>query len=80
MVQDLIQRYSEKVDHFSSVDNILPKNYFAEFLPKLNVPSHISMFYEVKADLKEEDLKTLAAAHVYYIQPGIEYYLPPRFA
>jgi magnesium-protoporphyrin IX monomethyl ester (oxidative) cyclase len=50
----------------------LPKNYLKEVLPYLEPPSHISIFYEVKADLSEEDVQVLANARVTQIQPGIE--------
>jgi ribosomal peptide maturation radical SAM protein 1 len=72
LVRGLFQRYSDQVDHFSSVDNILPKHYLTDFFPQLEVPAHVSLFYEVKADLKEEDIRILAKAHVFLIQPGIE--------
>ncbi len=71
-LNDLFERYSSKVDHFSSVDNIIPKSYIQEVFPRLRVPDNVSMFYEVKADLSSEDMETLAHAHVYEIQPGIE--------
>jgi hypothetical protein len=38
----------------------------------VKTPSNASIFYEVKADLTVEELQSLAAAHVKYIQPGIE--------
>ncbi|HEX8432537.1 MAG TPA: hypothetical protein VF625_14700, partial [Longimicrobium sp.] len=56
----------------ASVDNILPKNYFSEVLPLLDTPPSMSLFYEVKADLSENDFKVLRDARVFDIQPGIE--------
>ncbi len=65
-------RYSGKVSRITVVDNILPKNYLHEVLPFLNTPQDMEIFYEVKADLKEQDIATLAKARVKQIQPGIE--------
>jgi magnesium-protoporphyrin IX monomethyl ester (oxidative) cyclase len=65
-------RYSSRVSRLDSVDNILPKNYFEEVLPFVETPPNVSMFYEVKADLSEEEVRRLAQARVKFIQPGIE--------
>lgn len=65
-------RYADRVHRFESVDNILPKSYIAEVLPQMNAPENVELFYEVKADLSEQDVETLARARVNYIQPGIE--------
>jgi len=65
--------YAERgVGDFQCVDNILPKSYARELLPKLNTPQNASIFYEVKADLSEDDVRALAGARVLRIQPGIE--------
>jgi ribosomal peptide maturation radical SAM protein 1 len=65
-------QYSGKVSMLESVDNILPKNYFKDVLPLIETPSNMRIFYEVKADMKEEDFVVLAKAKVNRIQPGIE--------
>ena len=54
------------------VDNILPREYLRDVFPKLETPANVSIFYEVKSDLKPEDVATLARARVLSIQPGIE--------
>lgn len=72
MFEDLFERYGDQVDHLSGVDNIIPKEYVTDLLPKLDVPDNITMFYEVRADLSDDDMKVLADAHVFEIQPGIE--------
>ena len=41
-------------------------------LPYLDTPSHLTLFYEVKADLSEEDVQHLSEARIKFIQPGIE--------
>jgi ribosomal peptide maturation radical SAM protein 1 len=65
-------RYSGKVSMLEAVDNILAKNYLQEVLPFLETPAEMSIFYEVKADLSEQDIAVLAKARVNMIQPGIE--------
>jgi ribosomal peptide maturation radical SAM protein 1 len=65
-------RYSGRVSKLSAVDNILPKSYLKDVLPYLETPPDMEIFYEVKADLSEEDISTLSLARVNRIQPGIE--------
>lgn len=67
-----IFKYSEDFSSYACVDNILPRNYFREVLPKLDPPNNIEIFYEVKADLKAQDLELLSEKRVKSIQPGIE--------
>jgi ribosomal peptide maturation radical SAM protein 1 len=64
--------YAPRVTKFESVDNILPRNYLTDVLPKLDVPKGVSFFYEVRADLKDHEMEVLARAGVTEIQPGIE--------
>jgi ribosomal peptide maturation radical SAM protein 1 len=64
--------YSSVCSIFNAVDNILPKNYLKDVLPRLNPPENVELFYEVKADLSRADVEILARAHVKRIQPGIE--------
>lgn len=61
-----------RVSHFKSVDNILPKEYITDVFPFVKPPGNVSIFYEIKADLKDDELKVLAQAGVTEIQPGIE--------
>jgi ribosomal peptide maturation radical SAM protein 1 len=65
-------QYEGVVKELQSVDNILPKSYLTDVLPFLDTPPSLFMFYEVKADLTEEDFQALAKARVLKIQPGIE--------
>ncbi|HUK88749.1 MAG TPA: RiPP maturation radical SAM protein 1, partial [Blastocatellia bacterium] len=46
--------------------------YLHEVLPLVETPDTMSIFYEVKADLSEQDVQVLAKARVTKIQPGIE--------
>jgi ribosomal peptide maturation radical SAM protein 1 len=65
-------RYSSTVTLLEGVDNIFPKNYIKDVLPFLETPSDMKIFYEVKADMGEEDFAVLAKSRVKMIQPGIE--------
>jgi ribosomal peptide maturation radical SAM protein 1 len=72
LFQDLIRRYRDKASIFFAVDNIIPKNYFTEVLPRIGAPAGTKLFYEVKANLSDAEVKALADAGVRWIQPGIE--------
>lgn len=65
-------RYVPECTQFDCVDNIIPRNYFKEVLPFLNTPSNATLFYEIKADVSEEDIKAMQQARVKFVQPGIE--------
>ena len=67
----LAEKYSSRKVHV--VDCILDLKYFKEFLPKLAERSEkLDIFYEVKANLKKDQLRLLFDAGVTTIQPGIE--------
>ncbi len=70
--RQLFSRYGERCNHFESVDNIMPRSYLQEVFPQLTPPPSASIFYEVKADLKDDELAVLARAQVNTLQPGIE--------
>jgi ribosomal peptide maturation radical SAM protein 1 len=72
LLHGLFEKYSPRVTEFQSVDNILPREYLTEVLPELETPEGASLFYEVKADLKEREIAALVRARVTRIQPGIE--------
>lgn len=72
LLRDLLARYGDRCKRFESVDNILPRSYLKEVFPRLDTPAGVQFFYEVKADLKEREMDTLATAGVTKIQPGIE--------
>jgi len=65
-------KYAPRCTRYWCVDNILAKNYFSEVFPHLKPPADASIFYEVKADLTEEDVKMLAKTRINLIQPGVE--------
>jgi ribosomal peptide maturation radical SAM protein 1 len=64
--------FSGRIPRLSGVDNILPKNYVTQVLPFLNTPPDMHIFYEVKADVSEQDMAALSRAGVTHVQPGIE--------
>ncbi|HEX6376099.1 MAG TPA: RiPP maturation radical SAM C-methyltransferase [Allosphingosinicella sp.] len=76
MIQGLIDRYADRSSAkglvLVGVDDILPKRYVENVLSKIDPPDFVSLFYEVKADLTEDDIKGLAASHTTWVQPGIE--------
>jgi len=54
-------------------DTILDHRYFETVLPRLaELDPPCPMFYETKANLKEDQVALLAAAGITWIQPGIE--------
>ena len=57
----------------SAVDNILDLGYFKDFLPRLAARRlSLDIFYEVKSNLKRDQVRLLAASGVTLVQPGIE--------
>jgi ribosomal peptide maturation radical SAM protein 1 len=65
-------KYFPRCSEFDCVDNIMPKHFPKEVAPFIDVPPKTVIFYEVKADLNEEEIKALSNANVNLIQPGIE--------
>jgi magnesium-protoporphyrin IX monomethyl ester (oxidative) cyclase len=65
-------RYASEVTELFAVDNIFPREYFTAVLPQLETPSSLNIFYEIKADVSEEEFRSLARARVLKVQPGIE--------
>ena len=72
LIQSLFDRYYPRVKHFHSVDNIMPREYLTDLFPNIETPDDASLFYEVKADLKDREMEVLAKAGVDLLQPGIE--------
>ncbi len=74
-VYDELCRQKERygIRHFIGVDNIMSHDYFRDLLPMLkeNNPG-VTLFYEIKANLKPEQVELLRDAGVTGIQPGIE--------
>jgi ribosomal peptide maturation radical SAM protein 1 len=58
---------------FCATDNILANDYFKDLLPKLaELGSDIRIFYEIKANLRKDQLAMIRAAGINQVQPGIE--------
>lgn len=56
-----------------TTDNILEKRYFADLLPDLAADRpDWRLFYEIKANLSPEKVRTLRGAGILSVQPGIE--------
>jgi ribosomal peptide maturation radical SAM protein 1 len=54
-------------------DNILDMNYLQSAVPKLAATGYdFRISYEIKSNLRREQLASLVAAGIYYVQPGIE--------
>ena len=67
----LAERY--QIKRFEASDNILDMSYLRSLLPQLSDKGlGLSLFYEVKINFSKEQLRTLASAGVYGVQPGIE--------
>jgi ribosomal peptide maturation radical SAM protein 1 len=64
---------SWKTESVEVVDNILDMKYFDSVIPALGRAKRpIQIFYEVKSNLKREQVKLLSRAGISRIQPGIE--------
>lgn len=61
------------IDRMHSVDNILDTRYIPSLFPELaRRDSRLDLFYEVKANLHYDQLKTMRDGGVRAVQPGIE--------
>jgi len=70
-IQFLARRYN--VNRLTAADNILDMRYLAELAPELaRSDSNLSIFYEVKANLRKEQMAALKRAGIDRLQPGIE--------
>lgn len=70
--ETLFDRYGSRAGYYFGVDAIMPKSYPVEVFPRVKAPVGAPIFYEVKPDLEERELRSMAAAGVSKIQPGIE--------
>jgi len=75
-VHEEIHRLEERygVSRFETVDNILDMAYFQELLPALAREGSVErrIFYEVKANLRRNQVEMLRRAGITWLQPGIE--------
>ena len=76
-IAHLYHRYP-LAQYLQATDNILEMSYFETVLPRLarELPQKpgrpLRLFYEIKSNLKREQVALLAEAHVDAVQPGIE--------
>jgi ribosomal peptide maturation radical SAM protein 1 len=70
-LHELSERYG--INRVEAVDNILDMRFFNNLLPELaRQGAPYNVFYEVKANLKRNQVSLLADAGIRMIQPGIE--------
>ena len=61
------------IGRFYAMDLILPREYLRTLLPEIAKRGHDWMFFwEIKSNMKREEVETLARAGVRWVQPGIE--------
>ena len=61
------------VRHFQAVDNIISHDYFRSLLPILKERAlGVTFFYEIKSNLRRDQVQLLREAGVLAVQPGIE--------
>jgi ribosomal peptide maturation radical SAM protein 1 len=65
-----VKRYG--IPRISMADNILDMGYFKTVLKDLSEKPVAELFYETKSNLTLEQIRTMEAARVTWIQPGIE--------
>ena len=70
-LERLYSRYG--IGRFYAMDLILPREFLRTLLPDVTRRGHSWMFFwEVKSNMRREEVEVLAAAGVRWIQPGIE--------
>ena len=65
-------RYRDRCSVYMCVDNILQRDYIDKVFPRLDTPPGATIFYQLKANLNERELETMARAGVNTITPGFE--------
>lgn len=69
----LVERYGHRTRHLAGADNIVPMDYFSTLFPLLAERQHGGMlFFEVKANLRKEQVEAMVKGGVHAVQPGIE--------
>jgi ribosomal peptide maturation radical SAM protein 1 len=69
---DILSKKYPKIS-LAAVDNIIDMKYFSSVIPALAQRNYdTKLFYEVKANLRKDQVKALASAGIRHIQPGIE--------
>lgn len=69
----IVERYGRYAPLYQATDTILDYRYMSTLLPRLKELGLIrNLFYEVKANLSEEQVKLLAESGITMVQAGIE--------
>ncbi|MET8682884.1 RiPP maturation radical SAM C-methyltransferase [Streptomyces sp. NPDC004732] len=67
----MTERY--QVLNVAVADNILDMNYLRSMVPRLaEADCDLRISYEIKSNMRREQLASLVAAGIHYVQPGIE--------
>jgi ribosomal peptide maturation radical SAM protein 1 len=74
VVSEMLHHSSKyNVRDFAFVDNILDMSYFQSLLPELSsLPQKFRIWFEVKSNLRKDQIKLLSEAGFCDVQPGIE--------
>lgn len=67
-----LYQWMPRCETYMAVDTILPKGYTDDVFPRLSPPDNMKMFYELKVDVTEPEIKILSDKGVVAFQPGIE--------
>ena len=66
-------KYRDKCCCFWAIDSVIPIEYLTEVFPRLSEElGDARFFYEVRADIKREEIQKLAEYHICFVQAGIE--------
>ena len=65
-------QYADRCNFYWATDSTIPRNYLTEVFPYLKIPENVRIFYEVRVDMTEDEIKKLAQYHITYVQAGIE--------
>ncbi|MBI4861023.1 MAG: RiPP maturation radical SAM protein 1 [Candidatus Riflebacteria bacterium] len=65
-------RHADRCSYFQSVDNLIPRSFFSEVLPRLETPRGANIFYEVRPDMSDTEVQALSRAGIRLVNPGIE--------
>jgi ribosomal peptide maturation radical SAM protein 1 len=67
-----LYRWAPRCASFIAVDTAMPRDYVSTVFPALDVPDGVKLMYEVRPDLKEDELAAMCGGGVGALQPGIE--------
>lgn len=71
-INQLIEKYAHITNTFEAVDSCMPVSYPEKVLPLINKDNAVSIQYEVRTKMSEQEMKALANANILFPQPGIE--------